>query len=147
MHIKRGIIKQFVKALEKSGSCFYYLSMKFPALSEAKVKEGIFDRPQIRKLTMKDATFANTINDVEHQAWNAFTDVKKFLGNVKDPYYKEIVDNVLEKLRVLGSNMSLKLHFLHSHLDYFQENIGFLSEEQGERFHQDLKDDTRDFRM
>ena len=35
--------------------------------------------------------------------------------------------------------MSVKVHFLHSHLDYFPENVGAFSEEQGERFHQDTK--------
>ena len=35
--------------------------------------------------------------------------------------------------------MSVKLHFLHSHLEYFPDNLGYYSEEQGERFHQDLK--------
>jgi hypothetical protein len=35
--------------------------------------------------------------------------------------------------------MSLKLHFLASHLDYFPPNLGAVSEEQGERFQQDLK--------
>ena len=35
--------------------------------------------------------------------------------------------------------MSVKLHFLHSHLEYFPDNLGNYSEEQGERFHQDLK--------
>lgn len=39
--------------------------------------------------------------------------------------------------------MSLKLHFLYSHLDYFPENLGDVSEEQGERFHQDLKEMER----
>ena len=35
--------------------------------------------------------------------------------------------------------MSVKVHFLYSHLDYFPENLGAFSEEQGERFHQDIK--------
>ena len=35
--------------------------------------------------------------------------------------------------------MNLKIHFLHSHLDYFPANLGEVSEEQGERFHQDIK--------
>ena len=35
--------------------------------------------------------------------------------------------------------MSVKMHFLSSHLDYFPENCGDYSEEQGERFHQDLR--------
>jgi hypothetical protein len=36
--------------------------------------------------------------------------------------------------------MSLKIHFLNSHLDIFSENIGAVSEEQGERFYQDIKE-------
>ncbi|EFN65111.1 hypothetical protein EAG_00442, partial [Camponotus floridanus] len=39
--------------------------------------------------------------------------------------------------------MNLKLRFLDSHLSYFPENLGDYSEEQGERFHQDLKEVER----
>ena len=35
--------------------------------------------------------------------------------------------------------MSVKVHFLRSHLEYFPENLWAFSEEQGERFHQDIK--------
>ena len=31
------------------------------------------------------------------------------------------------------------MHFFQSHLDYFPKNCGNCSEEQGERFHQDIK--------
>jgi hypothetical protein len=34
--------------------------------------------------------------------------------------------------------MSLKVHFLDSHLDFFPENLGAVSDEHGERFHQDI---------
>jgi hypothetical protein len=34
--------------------------------------------------------------------------------------------------------MSLKVHFLDSHLDFFPENLGVFSDEHGERFHQDI---------
>ena len=34
--------------------------------------------------------------------------------------------------------MSVKLHFLHSHLEYFPDILGDYSKVQGERFHQDL---------
>lgn len=34
--------------------------------------------------------------------------------------------------------MSLKVHVLHSHLDFFAENLGDVSDEHGERFHQDI---------
>ncbi|GBO03257.1 hypothetical protein AVEN_24562-1 [Araneus ventricosus] len=39
--------------------------------------------------------------------------------------------------------MSLKVNFLHSHIDYFREHLGTYSEEQGERFHQDACDIER----
>ena len=35
--------------------------------------------------------------------------------------------------------MSFKLHVLHFHLKAFRENMGTYSEEQGERFHQNMK--------
>lgn len=34
--------------------------------------------------------------------------------------------------------MNLKLHYLHSHLDHFPENLEDYNEEQGQRFHQDI---------
>ena len=40
--------------------------------------------------------------------------------------------------KALECNMSLKNHFLDSHLDFFPENIGAVSDEHGERFHQDI---------
>ena len=46
---------------------------------------------------------------------------------------------MLSKFNDLGCNMSIKVHYLHNHLDHFPENLGDLSEEQGERFHQDIK--------
>ena len=83
------------------------------------MKEGVFDGPQIRKL-IKDVTFKNCMSDIELQAWESYKDViNKFLGNVKDDQYEEIVNTMLKKFRGLGCNMSLKLHFLHSHLEHF----------------------------
>ena len=35
--------------------------------------------------------------------------------------------------------MSLKIHFLQSHLDFFPKNLGDESDEHGERFHQQMK--------
>ena len=34
--------------------------------------------------------------------------------------------------------MPLKVHFIDSHLDFFPENLGAVSNEQGEQFHQDI---------
>ena len=139
LHIKLGLMKQFVKALDKTGQCFQYLRKKFPKISDAKIKEGVFDGPQIRTM-FKDTIFSSTMNEVERTAWLSFQAVaENFLGNRKTPRYKEIVSEMLKSFQKLGCLMNLKLHFLHSHLDKFPENLGHFSEEQGERFHQDIK--------
>ena len=46
---------------------------------------------------------------------------------------------MLLAFRNLGCNMSIKLHFLYAHLDEFPDNLKAVSDELGERFHQDLK--------
>ncbi|GBN53257.1 hypothetical protein AVEN_77874-1 [Araneus ventricosus] len=38
----------------------------------------------------------------------------------------------------MGCNMSLKIHFLHSHLEFYPENLESVSDEHGARFHQDI---------
>jgi hypothetical protein len=50
---------------------------------------------------------------------------------------------MLDKFKELGCNMSFKVHFLDSHLDNFPANLGAVSEEQAERFHQDIKEMER----
>lgn len=138
LHIKLGLMKQFVKALDKDGDCFQYLGEKFPAISDAKLKEGIFDGPQIRTL-FEDESFITKMNDTEKTAWQSFKTVREnFLGNKKSENYQELVEQMLENFKNLGCLMSYKMHFLHSHLDYFPLNLGDVSEEQGERFHQDI---------
>ena len=50
LHIKLGLMKQFVKALDKQGRCFEYICSKFPNISSEKLKAGIFDGPNTRAL-------------------------------------------------------------------------------------------------
>ena len=45
---------------------------------------------------------------------------------------------LLKLYQDMGCNMSLKVHFLDSHLDFFPDNLGAVSDEHGERFHQDI---------
>lgn len=140
LHIKLGLIKQYVKALDKQGDCFQYLLLKFPQISYDKLNAGIFDGPQIRTL-FNDEIFVTKMNDLEQKAWLSFKSVVyNFLGKQKSENYKEIVNDLLKNFKNLGCRMSLKLHFLDSHLDFFPENLGDNSDEQGERFHQDIKE-------
>lgn len=139
LHIKLGLIKQFVKALDTNGDCFKYICQTFPGLSTEKLKAGVFDGPQIRTLINND-DFTNHMTQVEVEAWISFVSVvKNFLGNNKAKNYAEIVSKMLQNFQKLGANMSIKVHYLHSHLDKFPDNLGDYSEEQGERFHQDIK--------
>ena len=50
LHIKLSLMKNFVKKLDRTGHTLLYLGTKFPKLSEAKIKEGVFVGPQIREL-------------------------------------------------------------------------------------------------
>ncbi|UYV70283.1 hypothetical protein LAZ67_7002368 [Cordylochernes scorpioides] len=105
-------------------------------ISEAKIKECIFVGPQIREL-QQDGNFQNSLNEVEAAAWNSFRNVcKNFLGSVKVENYRDIVNDLLLSYKALGCNMSFKIHFLHSRLDFFPDNLGAVSDEHGERFHQ-----------
>lgn len=50
------------------------------------------------------------------------------------------VEVMVRHYRALRCNVRLKLRFFHFHLDYFPQNLGDASNEQGERLHQDFKD-------
>ena len=62
-----------------------------------------------------------------------------YIGNHRAENYAELVETLLKTYKALGCRVSLKIHFLHSHLDYFPDNLGAYSDEMGERMHQDLK--------
>ena len=138
LHLKLGIMKNFVKGMDHDRAAFKYLQLKFPGLSEAKIKEGIFIGPQIRAL-MDDAQFNRMMSTKEKKVWTEFRNTcTNFLGNYRARNYKSIVNRLIKACETLGCNMSLKMHFLHSHLDFFPENLGDVSDEHGERFHQDV---------
>ena len=57
--------------------------------------------------------------------------VVNFLGSHRHKKYLDIVDNMLKAYEQLGASMSLKMHFLYSHLDLFPSNLGEVSDKQG----------------
>ena len=88
----------------------------------------------------KDPNFQHSMNEIELASWLSFVKVlQSFLVNRKADNYKDIVQKLLDNFQALGINMSRKVHFLHSHLDRLPENLGDVSVEQVERFHQDIK--------
>lgn len=95
--------------------------------------------PQIREL-LRDQKFEENLDEIEVKAWKSFKWLCiNFLGKTKSPDYKKGVQELLDVYKEMGCRMSLKLHFLHSHLDFFPTNLGDVSDEMGERFHQDIK--------
>jgi hypothetical protein len=79
------------------------------------------------------------LSQVEKSAWRSFKSVvQNFLGNFKASNYRDIVGELLNSYKDVGCNMSLKIHFLDSHLDFFPENLSAVSDEHRERFHQDI---------
>jgi hypothetical protein len=143
LHIKLGLMKQFVTALDKEKAAFKYLQSLFPRLSEAKVSAGVFVGPQIKKI-IECSEFPKKLTKVQKAAWRSFVAVVHgFLGNNRAPNFETLVKTLVKDYRAMGCRMSLKVHMLDAHLDKFKDNMGAYSEEQGERFHQDIQEFER----
>ena len=79
---------------------------------------------------MQDQTFTARITVAERVAWCSYVLViREFLENTKASNYRNLADVMLQNFQALGARMSIKLHYLFSHLDYFPENLGEISEE------------------
>ena len=76
----------------------------------------------------------------ERKAWLSVKNViQNFLGNHKSKLCKRYVNEMLMQFYDSNVNMSLKIHFLHSHLDLFPGKLGSVNDEHGVRFHQDAQ--------
>lgn len=56
LHTKLGLMKNFVKGMDKTGHGFEYVRNNFPNVRDTKIKEGIFIGPHIREV-MQDKLF------------------------------------------------------------------------------------------
>jgi hypothetical protein len=131
-------MKNFVTALDMKCPAFAYLREKFSRLSAEKTKTGVFIGPQISQL-FEDDYFECDLSDSEKTAWKSFQNVStRLLGNVQAADFRQFVEYLLNSHEELWCNMSLKTHFLHSHMDFFPPKCGALSEEHGGRFHHDI---------
>lgn len=64
------------------------------------------------------------------------------MENHRSQEYQQVAEDLLQSFQSLSARMSVKMLFLSSHLDYFIENCGDFSEEQGERFHQGIREES-----
>jgi len=112
-------MKNFVKPLGVKGPAFTYLCGNFPRLTYGKIKVGVFIGPQIRQL-FTDQQFESVVSDKEKAAWQSCEKFSNaFLGNFKAANFGELVQDLMASYEQLGCNMSLKMHFLFSHLNIF----------------------------
>ena len=118
LHIKLGLAKQFIKALKSDSKALSHVQAMFPKLSEAKVKGGIFTEPQIWQM-LGSKELEDKMTTLERDAWQSFRNVVHgFLGRNKANNYEDCVETLLQTYCKLGCRMSLKMHYLHSYLDF-----------------------------
>jgi len=116
-------MKNFVKALYTNSPAFSFLCENFPSLSTEKVKTGIFIGPNYVCSPETLNLISLSLSDDHKAAWNAFRhDATGFLRNVKAIHFRKLVDDLITSYEKLLCNMSLKMHFLPSHLDSFLVN-------------------------
>jgi len=72
-------------------------------------------------------------------AWKSFKISLPIFGGHKAENYFDIVVCLLQSYRAVGCNMYLTVHFIfNSHLVFFPEYLGALSNGHGERFHHNI---------
>ena len=107
----------------------------------------IFFRGWEINTSLKSETLEEKINETAKKAWQAFWGVVDgFLRNKKDPNYKDLAENLIKSFQNQGCRMSIKLHFLCWHQNFFQGNLGDISEEYGKRLHQDIERMERQYK-
>ena len=96
------------------------------------------DGPQIRQL-IRDPDIISSMDENQARAWRSFIDVAhNSPGKRRHENDVTLVKNMLEAVESLGYRMSIKMHYLHAHLDTFPANLGQVSDEQGEPFHKNI---------
>jgi hypothetical protein len=91
--------------------------------------------------------FNSVLQGDEKKTWDTFRLVStNFHGNIRAENYKELIEDMLSLYHKLGCNMSLQIHTLHSHLDFFPDNCGMFSAEHGELFIRKLQRWRNDIR-
>lgn len=124
-------MKNFIKTLVREGRGFAFLHQTFQWENMKRLKAGVFDDPQIRKLI----SFDDALNPVKLFAWPFLKSViENFLGNYRSFQYQKVFGGEFPTTWFVH----VSVHFLRSHQNYFLENCGDFIEEQGERFHHDI---------
>ena len=137
--------ENFVKSVDGTGSAFKYLAEKFPWLSEAKIKEGGGVEPSDPQ-AFQTRYVQQPSSGWREKSLGHISSGVNFLGNMKAENYEELIEDILSSYHKLGCSMSLKMHMLHSHLDFFPDSCGMFSDEHVELFIRKLQRRRKDIR-
>jgi len=120
--------------MDRNSAGFMYLKNKLPRISDTKIKEGVFVILQIREL-IENVKVEDSLRGVEKQHGS---NSKMSLPEIIRQKTVWLVAGLVHYYKALRCKVSLKVHFLQSHIDFFLENFGAVSDEHGVRFHQDI---------
>ncbi|XP_017488810.1 PREDICTED: uncharacterized protein LOC108377054, partial [Rhagoletis zephyria] len=99
---------------------------------------GVLNGPDIRRL-MKDQGFLEILDGTAAVAWDAVRAlIKHVLCTNLSPEYAIFIANLMESFDAFDVHMSLKIHMLHSHFDFYEQQRSTETDEVGERFHQSI---------
>ena len=152
LHLKLGVWSQLVKALVPSSKTVRGISIvkegnpaaieflhKLICKSDAKLAAGQFTGPEIRKVIKNRSEFVKVLSGLEKKCFLNFVKVvENFFGNFKSDNHQQLIERMIRDFKELNVLMSVKLHYLHCHLDKFRESCGGYGEEQGENFHKEM---------
>ena len=95
LYIKLGLMKNFVKATDWTGSAFKHLAEIFPRLSKAKIKTGFLW--VLRSASSSETICLTTYFRVTRKNFGyAFCLVSaNFLWNIRAENYKELIEDML----------------------------------------------------
>ena len=129
LHIKLGLMKNFEKALP-SNTCLLcsqvlaLLNSKRASLSDLRSEKCW------RILILRSFLTERNWEHGKHSSQSVVASLVTHAYQITKPVWRSCED--------MGYRMSLKIHFLHSHLNFFPPNLGAVSDEHGERFYQDI---------
>ena len=138
LHIRLELMINFVKAMDQNSTGFVYMRNMFTRLSDAKIKEGVLSGPHIRELIHK------IWRPTKWSVKNRLEIIQKcnyqfsWVSSGRKVSWYDAWSCTVQSYKAVGYNTSVKMHFLDFHLDFSPEDLGTVSNEHGERFHQDI---------
>jgi hypothetical protein len=88
---------------------------------------------------VKSEPFEHLLTETDISTWLTFKAVYvNFLGKVKTENCKKLIEDLLIAYQTMECNIPLRVHLLHSLLDFFRPNLGAVNDEQKEGFQQHI---------